>query len=138
MQSARASDDDLTDSPIDPSWVVEGQPRARSRRWHTSGDSAVEFYIWDCSAGTFDWTFFAEETVHIVAGEVRIGDPETGIWLRPGDSAVFEAGTTHRWHVPDYVRKHATLRTPLPRQLIRVCRVAVRTTRSLVATIRRS
>lgn len=138
MQSVLASDDALTDSPIEPSWIVEGAPRARSRRWHSSGDSTVDFYIWDCSAGTFNWTFFAEETVHIVAGEVRIGDPQTGTWLRPGDSAVFAAGTTHRWHVPDYVRKHATLRTPLPTSLIRVCRVAVRAQRRLVAACRRS
>ncbi|SEB14277.1 MULTISPECIES: cupin domain-containing protein [unclassified Mycobacterium] len=135
MQSARAHDDDLTDSPIDPSWVVDGHPRARSRRWHTSSDSAVEFYIWDCSAGTFDWTFYSEEAVHIVAGEVRIGDPQTGIWLRPGDSAVFAAGTTHRWHVPDYVRKHATLRTPLPTALIRVGRFATRVGRRLATAI---
>jgi hypothetical protein len=135
MQSAFAQDHDLTDSPIDPSWIVDGEPRARSRRWHTSGDSAVEFYIWDCSAGTFDWTFVVEEAVHIVAGEVRIGDPETGTWLRAGDSAVFAAGTTYRWHVPDYVRKHATLRTPLPTLLIRVGRVATRVGRRLVSTI---
>ena len=46
MQSVLASDDALTDSPIEPSWIVEGAPRARSRRWHSSGDSTVDFYIW--------------------------------------------------------------------------------------------
>ncbi|WP_204349929.1 cupin domain-containing protein, partial [Serratia marcescens] len=53
--------------------------------------------------------------VHIIEGEVIVrGDDTPERTLRPGDAALFRAGTWATWHVPHYVRKHAICRDSLP------------------------
>lgn len=115
MQHARRHDDDLTDSPIEPSWIREGHPVAKVSQWGSSADGITGTYVWSCTAGTFDWHFSSDEIVHVVEGSVTVTSPEgVTTTLGVGDSGFFPAGTVWLWHVPDYVRKHATLVTPLP------------------------
>lgn len=112
---ARITHTDLAPAPIPTEWIVDGAPVARSSQLSRSLDGTATTSHWDCSAGTFDWQFGCEETVHILEGEVRVRD-ETGteFTLSAGDVAVFHAGTTARWHIPRYVRKLAICRHPYP------------------------
>jgi len=105
----------MNPAPIDPGWVVAGSPVARVGEIARSTDGTTFSAVWDCTAGTFDWHFGVDETVHIVEGEVEVSAPGFGPrLLRPGDAALFRAGTSARWRVPAYVRKIAYCRHPLP------------------------
>ena len=101
-----ASDDDLAPAPIDPSWIIEGTPQARSRRLALPDDGTVGVTLWECTAGRFDWHYNADEFVEILAGEVEVTPPGgSPTMLRKGDVVWFPGGQIVRWHVPEYVKK---------------------------------
>lgn len=106
---------DLDPAPIRPEWILDGRPLARCRHWSDSSDGTTSAMVWDCTAGRFRWYFGGDEIVHIIEGEVIVtGDDGSHRTLRPGDAALFRAGTWSTWHVPHYVRKHAICHDSLP------------------------
>jgi uncharacterized protein len=109
----------LSPSPIYPKWVLEGNPIARNKLLSVSADGTASSYIWDCTAGRFNWFYEVEETIYVIEGGVVLRDA-SGIVrrLRAGDSYFFAAGAHAEWHVEDYIRKFALIRTPLPRSLV--------------------
>lgn len=111
FEAVRLDDVVLQPSPIDPGWIIEGAPVARSGRWSCSPDSTTSMWVWDCTAGRFNWYFDCDETIHVIEGEVIVSsDGDAPRTLRAGDAALFYAGSRTEWHVPKYVRKHAILR----------------------------
>ena len=115
IQVASRTTNDLPDMPIEPSWILEGAPRARGRVLVQSADRLVSSGLWDCTAGRFQWTFAWDEFVHILEGEVTISQ-EGGmtVTLKTGDVAHFPLGLKTEWLVPSYVRKVFTVRTREP------------------------
>ena len=108
----------LAPAPITPGWIVAGAPVARAAELSRSADGTAVSLVWDCTAGTFDWHFGVDETVHILDGEVEVSCAGMAARrLEPGDVALFRAGTTARWHVPLYVRKLAFCRHTLPQPM---------------------
>lgn len=106
------------DSPVRPSWIIEGQPVAKVQDLSRSLDGTTSTAHWSCTAGMFHWYFSIDETVHIVEGEVIILQPgKAPVRLGPGDVALFRAGTWCVWHVPVYVRKICICRHAMPRLL---------------------
>jgi uncharacterized cupin superfamily protein len=106
---------DLDPAPIRPEWILDGRPMARCRHWSDSSDGTTSAMVWDCTAGRFRWYFGGDEIVHIIEGEVIVtGDDGSHRTLRPGDAALFRAGTWSTWRVPHYVRKHAICHDSLP------------------------
>jgi uncharacterized cupin superfamily protein len=115
-QTASIREQDLLPAPIEPHWVIAGQPRARAADLGRSPDGTCMWFQWDCTAGTFHWYFGVEETVHILQGDVRVRDASgRESHLRAGDVAVMPANAWMVWHVDDYVRKLALCRYPVPR-----------------------
>ena len=114
-----ASRADLMPSPIRPSWVLEGNPVARNQLLSVSADGNARSYIWDCTAGRFNWFYEADETVYVIEGGVVLTDG-TGPARRlcAGDTIFFPAGAHAEWHVENYIRKFALIRTPLPKPLV--------------------
>jgi hypothetical protein len=109
----------LSPSPIYPQWVLEGNPIARNKLLSVSPDGAASSYIWDCTAGRFNWHYEVEETIYVIEGGVVLKDASGfSHRLRAGDSYFFPAGTCAEWHVENYIRKFALIRTPLPRSLV--------------------
>lgn len=105
----------LEPAPINPEWILDGAPQARSWEWTRCSDGSTSAVVWDCTAGRFRWYFGGDEIVHIVEGEVTIEAPDIpALMLREGDVAIFHAGSWATWTVPNYVRKHAICRQPLP------------------------
>ena len=116
--NASTAGDALPDMPIEPSWIIEGTPRARGKVYLQSADGKVSSGIWDCTAGRFRWNFGWDEFIHVLEGQVTIS--QTGgptITLQAGDMAHFPLGVTAEWFVPRYVRKVFTVRTPEPLRL---------------------
>lgn len=122
----------LEAAPIEPSWIVAGEPRARCALLNQSRDRTAITLVWDCTAGEFDWTYVDDETVHILEGEVVLDDGSGQRRVGPGDVVLFHAGSTWRWQVPVYVKKVAFLRVPLPRPAVLAVR-AWRRLRGLVS-----
>ena len=106
---------ELSDAPIDASWVLEGDPRARNRVLWNSSDKTGFCMLWDCTAGKFNWIYNFDEVVHVIEGGVTVTGPD-GVAKRlgPGDVALFPQGVTMHWHVENYVRKVAWCQHQLP------------------------
>ena len=108
---------DLKPSPIEPSWIIEGNPEARSHKLSASADGAATTLIWSCTEGKFNWYYDLDETIVIIEGSIVLaseGMPPKR--FRVGDVIVFRRGAHAKWHVEGYVKKVAFLRlnTPLP------------------------
>jgi hypothetical protein len=118
IQTAEAFQGELPAMPIDPSWILEGTPEAKGTVLLQSADKLISSGLWSCSAGKFNWTFGWDEFVHVLEGEVTITEEGGKTYtLRAGDCAHFPLGLKTEWHVPNFVKKVFTLRTPEPFEL---------------------
>ena len=68
--------DDLAPDPMDPSWILEGNPQTRSRRLFLSPDRTISAVLWDSTAGKFDWHYGMDEIIQIVDGEAESDVPQ--------------------------------------------------------------
>lgn len=102
---------------INPDWILEGNPVARNHLLSRSADGNASTWIWDCTAGKFNWYYDVDETVYLIEGSVTIKDHATGTprHVTAGDTVFFPTGSSAEWEVDTYVRKIAFLRAPLPR-----------------------
>lgn len=103
---------ELRVSPIEARWITEGAPLARCAVLTESADGRMRSGIWDCTAGRFEWHFDFDETVQILEGEVHVEANGRLITLTAGSQAYFPFGLRTRWHVPKYVKKAFTHRSP--------------------------
>jgi uncharacterized cupin superfamily protein len=112
---ARSGQVDYKPAPINPEWIVSGDPQARSGNLVSSPDGYGSTNFWDCTAGKFNWHYGWEETILILGGEVKVTDADgaTSV-LRAGDVAHFPAGSSYLWEVERYVRKIAFHKKPAP------------------------
>lgn len=121
----------LAPAPINPSWILEGSPTARNFCLSTSADGTASSWIWDCSAGKFNWYYSIDETVYVLEGSVILKDHAAGTRVvKAGDTIFFPAGSSAEWTVPQYIRKVAFLRSPLPRP-VRLARSVYRAMKRL-------
>jgi uncharacterized cupin superfamily protein len=110
----------LRSAPINPEWILEGNPVARNHVLARSSDSLACTIVWDCTAGKFNWFYDIDETVHIVEGSVTVSDGQSPPKkLVAGDVAFFPVGTKAHWHVEEYVRKVAFCQRTLPKAMQR-------------------
>jgi uncharacterized cupin superfamily protein len=115
----RAAEVTLNPSPIYPDWILEGKPVARNQVVSRSADGTATTFLWDCTAGRFNWYYDVDETLYIIEGDVVIKDHAGATRsLSVGDTIFFPAGTRVEWYVENYVRKIAFCRKPLPRLLV--------------------
>jgi uncharacterized cupin superfamily protein len=123
VRSTSIRQQDLVPAPIRPEWVIAGQPQARAVELAASPDGTCTTAHWDCTAGSFHWFFWVEETIHILEGEVTVRDASgQACVLRAGDVAVMPANAWMVWQVERYVRKLAICRYPAGRNLARLMR----------------
>ncbi|MFC3690917.1 cupin domain-containing protein [Chenggangzhangella methanolivorans] len=110
---------ELQSSPIEPSWILAGDPRAEGALHSQSADACSSTTVWACSAGKFRWNFVWDETVYIVSGSVVVTD-ETGATstISAGDVAYFAAGSWATWEIADHVKKVAFCRKPFPTPVV--------------------
>ncbi|HEY2782779.1 MAG TPA: cupin domain-containing protein [Steroidobacteraceae bacterium] len=123
----------LIANPIKPDWILDGKPVARLELLSSSADGTASTYIWDCTAGRFNWFYSFDETFHILEGGVTLKYPSGACHrVAAGDTVFFPVGSSAEWTVDAYVRKLAFCRTPVPayltlaRQVARTLKRAVR------------
>ncbi len=113
---AAPADIELGPNPINPDWIIDGKPVARSRRLAESADGTSSVMAWTCTPGRFQWHYAVDETVHIISGEVFVTDEQGRTHrLGPGDMAFFPAGSRSVWEVTKDLRKLAVCRHSMPR-----------------------
>jgi uncharacterized protein len=107
IQTGTTKQDNLVASAIRPTWILTGNPVARSGTIAKASDNLLSCNVWDCTAGKFQWIYHCDEIVHILEGEVTVTEPDKTHDLRVGDVAFFPAGKVTVWEVPSYVKKFA-------------------------------
>lgn len=121
----------LASKPIRPEWILEGTPTARMQMLSQAADGSAATYLWDCTAGRFNWFYAFDETFHILEGTIALKEfGETRI-VKAGDTVFFPVGSSAEWTVEKYVRKLAFCRFPLP-EYINTARRMVRRVRGMV------
>src|ERR1700731_2886878 len=105
----------LTPSPIEPSWIIEGNPVAQSCALSHSADGVAPPIVWECSEGKFNWYYDFDETILILEGSIVLeNDSMHPTRYGPGDVIFFKDGAHAKWHVEGRVRKLAFCRTTQP------------------------
>ncbi|MBT9290343.1 cupin domain-containing protein [Prosthecodimorpha staleyi] len=109
------TDGPLRPSPIEPSWIHEGNPVASNAILSTSADGTASTIVWECTEGKFEWHYDVDETIHFLEGSVVIeADGMAPQRLGAGDVIFFKRGAVARWHVEKKVRKLAFFRRTVP------------------------
>jgi uncharacterized protein len=105
----------LTPSPIEPSWIIEGNPVAQSSILSKSADGLAWTMVWECSEGKFDWYYDLDETILILEGSIVLeNDTISPTRYSPGDVIFFKDGAHAKWHVEGHVKKLAFFRRTQP------------------------
>ena len=88
--------------------VLAGQPDAEVAwlRTRSSGDGVLYAGLFVVRPSTFRYTFSADESVHVIEGEVDVAlDGGERVHLAEGDVASFPGGVTSTWTVTRTLRK---------------------------------
>jgi uncharacterized cupin superfamily protein len=105
---------ELRPAPINPSFITEGNPVARTGSLAVGSDGWAFSVVWDCTAGKFNWIYDFDETCFFLEGSAIIDDGVNGPRrICPGDVAFFPNGSTAAWHVEEYVKKVAFCHFPV-------------------------
>jgi uncharacterized protein len=124
----------LTPSPIEPSWIIEGNPVAQSSVLFKSADGLARIIVWECSKGKFNWYYDLEETLLILEGSVVLGnDTMSPTRYGPGDVICFKDGAHAKWLVESRVKKLSFLQMNQPVLLGFALRVLSKIKRTLVS-----
>ena len=118
VQTGTIARTDLQPAPLEPTWILAGNPITRALPLGGAADGTFTFGLWDCTAGQFKFIYYCDEFVHILEGEVTVRTDDTELHLRPGDIAFFPQGLTAYWTVHGYVKKLAIFRSAPPRGLL--------------------
>ncbi len=114
----------LSARPIEPSWILEGDPVAQSAVLSSSADGLASTIVWQCSAGKFEWFYDFDETILILEGAVVLeSSTMSPTRFGPGDVVFFKDGAHATWRVEGHVRKLAFCRKTQPYLLGFVARV---------------
>lgn len=112
LQTGTIARTDLEPAPLKPSWILEGNPTARSLQLGEAADGNLSFGLWDCTEGEFLFKYRSDELVHILEGSATVRGPGMKLHLQPGVVAFFPQGSTMHWTVHRYIKKLAIFRSP--------------------------
>ena len=105
----------LEPRPIEPSWIIEGNPVAQASVLSKSADGLATTIVWECSEGRFNWYYDFDETILILEGSIVLeSDTMPPTRYGAGDTIFFKDGAHARWHVEGRVRKLAFCRKTQP------------------------
>lgn len=113
----------LAPAPIEPSWVIDGNPQARACTLSQSADRSAWTVVWECTKGRFNWYYDLDETILILEGAIVLeSDILPPTRYGPGSVILFRKGAHARWYVDNYVKKLAFCRRAHPVPLAFVLR----------------
>lgn len=122
----------LRPSPIEPSWIKEGNPEAKSAEIARSKDGTASTLVWECTPGRFDWFYDLDELIHLVSGSIVVSaDGMEPTRFGAGDVLFFAKGAHAHWVVEETVRKVAFCHQVQPRMVGLALRVVSKIRRTL-------
>ena len=128
----------LKPAPINPDWILGGNPVASNARMPSGSDRDGATFVWECTPGIFNWHYASSETVYVLAGSVVITQEGCGPReVRAGDVIAFPAGCSARWEITSTIRKVAFFSRTVPQpveRLLSLLRVVKRLVRPSPAT----
>jgi uncharacterized protein len=128
----------LTPRPIEPSWIIEGNPVAQASVLSKSADGLATTIVWQCSEGKFNWYYDFDETILILEGSIVLENDAMGpTRYGPGYVIFFKDGAHAKWHVEGHVRKLAFCRNTQPAMLGLALRVFSKLKRTLMPSGKR-
>ena len=128
----------LIPRPIEPSWIIEGNPLAQCGVLSQSSDGLASTMVWECSEGKFNWYYDFDETILILEGSIVLeSDTMPPTRYGPGDVVFFRDGAHARWHVEGRVKKLAFCRKTQPVLLGLALRVFSKIKRTLMPSGKR-
>jgi uncharacterized protein len=128
----------LTPRPIEPSWIIEGNPEAQCSVLSKSADGLASTMVWQCTEGKFNWYYDFDETILILEGSIVLENAAMRpTRYGPGDVIFFKDGAHAKWHVEGHVRKLAFCRKTQPVLLGFALRVFSRIKRTLMPSGKR-
>lgn len=128
----------LKPSPIEPSWIIEGNPVAQSCALSHSADGVASTIVWECSEGKFNWYYDFDETILVLEGSIVLENDTMGpTRYGPGDVIFFRDGAQAKWHVEGRVKKLAFCRKTNPAMLGFALRVFSKIKRTLAPAAKR-
>jgi uncharacterized cupin superfamily protein len=129
----------LSPCPIEPSWIIEGNPVAQASLLSKSADGQAYTVVWQCSEGKFNWYYGLDETILILEGSIVLeNDVMPPTRYGPGDVIFFKKDAHAKWHVESQVRKLAFCRRTQPILLVAAWRVLANIKRTLMPTRKRA
>ncbi|MBE0683923.1 MAG: DUF861 domain-containing protein [Anaerolineales bacterium] len=120
IQTGSTTRTDFTSTPLEPAWILRGNPVSRSIPLAKAKDNNFSCGLWECTAGKFKFIYYEDEIVQILEGEVIIQEEGAEYTLKAGDTAYFPEGLTAIWTVPKYVKKFAVFHSSPPPFHVRV------------------
>jgi uncharacterized cupin superfamily protein len=128
----------LMPRPIEPSWIIEGNPVAQCSVLSKSADGLASTMVWECSEGKFNWYYDFDETILILEGSIVVeSDTMPPTRYGAGDVIFFRDGAHAKWHVQGRVKKLAFCRKTQPVLLGFALRVFSKIKRTLLPAGRR-
>jgi uncharacterized protein len=127
----------LPHTPINRAWILGGKPVVGTEVLDRHADGTANTYVWDCTAGRFNWFYDADESVYLIEGSAVVRD-ERGIFnhLEVGSTLFFPAGSRAEWRVESYVRKIAFCSVPPTPYLMAAKQIISRTCKHLLGNRR--
>jgi len=84
---------ELRPSPIEPSWIISGDPKASNAVLSRSEDGTASTIVWHCTEGMFNWYYDIDETIHILEGAIVLeSDTMKPTRFAAGDVVFFKKG----------------------------------------------
>src|ERR1700709_1355136 len=118
--------------PIEPSWIIDGNPVAQSAMLSKSADGLASTMVWQCTEGRFNWYYDFDETILILDGSIVLQNDTMPPTRYGAGHVIFSKDGAHaRWHVEGHVRKLAFCRTTQPILLGFALRVVSKIKRTL-------
>lgn len=118
LELGAQNEHELSAAPIPGSWILEGAPVARNKLLAGSTDGMASTYMWDCTAGRFNWFYDIDETICLLEGSVLVScSTGESRRLTAGDTFFFPHGSRAEWTVDTYVRKIAFIHIPMSRKM---------------------
>ncbi len=86
--------------------VLSGDPQHRGRHDFGDFESRLQVGVWECSPGSFEYTYPGDEICTLLAGRIRVTDADgVAHEFSAGDSFFTTRGETVTWEVLETVRK---------------------------------
>jgi uncharacterized cupin superfamily protein len=102
-------------SSIPSAWLISGEGLTRSKVLGKTVDRLVYVMFWECGSARFNWFYDSDEFSIFIDGDAYLmGRNGRERHFKQGDMALFHAGSSCEWRVPDHVKKVSILRSSLP------------------------